>query len=267
MGRIQVHYEEGGPERAQSWFAMGGLFVLAAALAGCITTPAASPDWPAPQEPRVVLLPGDSVEIQFAYHPELNSAQIIRPDGMISLQLVNEVSAAGLEPGELRQVLTQFYAKDLRNPEINVVVTSLNNLRVYVGGEVQSPGIYPLTGGRLTALEAVMAAGGFLKGSARMSEVVIIRQRDGEQYARAIDLRTAIESPESEPFYLEPLDVVFVPRTRIDQLNQWVDQYINNIVPRNVQMSFWYDTRRQRIEQNPRTRNVTTTISPGFPTP
>jgi protein involved in polysaccharide export with SLBB domain len=240
--------------------------VVLGTLTGCITTPVASPDWPEPEEPRVVLLPGDSVEIEFAFHPELNSTQTIRPDGKISLQLIDEVLAAGLEPAELRQVLHDSYQPNLRNPEINVVVASFESSRVYVGGEVLAPGVYPMRGGSLSALEAVMMAGGFQPRSARMSEVVVIRRRGGEQYARTIDLRSTIESPESEPFYLEPLDVVFIPRTRIDHVNQWVDQYINNIVPRNVQMSFWYDVRGPQRQSGP-TQTLSTTITPGVQFP
>jgi protein involved in polysaccharide export with SLBB domain len=226
-----------------------------AALGGCVTTPETTASFPEPLEPVVILQPGDAIEVNFAYHPEYNSAQTIRPDGIVSLQLVNEVQAAGLQPVELREMLLAAYGEQLRNPEINVVVRSLSNQRVYVGGEVRAPGLVPLVG-PLTLMEAIMSVGGFVKESAKISEVVVIRRRDGEQYARTVDLRETLETPESATFYLEPHDIVFVPRTNIDKVDQWVEQYVNRIIPRNVQMQFLYDTNQQDFDTgNARSRN------------
>ncbi|MDZ4861043.1 MAG: SLBB domain-containing protein [Candidatus Hydrogenedentes bacterium] len=140
----------------------------------------------------------------------------------------------------MRTELLTIYQDKLIEPEIAVVVNSLDSHRVYIGGEVMQPGLVMING-RLSALEAIMQAGGFKKQSAKMASVVVIRQREGKQYAQSIDLRSAIESPESKPFLLEPYDIVFVPRSNIDQIDQWVDQYINQIVPRSVHYSFSHE--------------------------
>jgi polysaccharide export outer membrane protein len=95
-------------------------------------------------------------------------------------------------------------------------------------------------------LEAIMHAGGFNKASARMANVVVIRNHEGRQHSCSLDLRKAIEEPASDPFYLEPNDIVFVPRTAIDRVDQWVDQYINQIVPRAVHYNFTHEVSVRR---------------------
>jgi protein involved in polysaccharide export with SLBB domain len=220
---------------------------MVAALSGCVTTPPPSESFPVAAEPKVVLQPGDVLQVKFLYWPELNEEkQSIRPDGKISLQLVGDVQAQGRTPDELRTDLLSMYQDKLIEPEISVVVNSLDSHRVYVTGEVQNPGLVMING-RLTALEAVMQAGGFLKESAKRATVVVVRQREGKQFSTTLDLRKALEEPETEPFLLEPYDIVFVPRTNIDQVDQWVDQYINKLVPRNVHWSFTYDLNQQDV--------------------
>lgn len=208
--------------------------------AGCATvTPPETAEFPEAEEVKVVLQPGDSLQVRFAYWPELDTEQSIRPDGKIALQLVGEVVAGGQTPEELRAELLSQYADKLIDPEITVVVQSLAGQRVYVGGEVQRPGLVVMQG-RLTVLEAIMQSGGFKKESAKLSTVVVIRRRDDKQYARSLNLRAALKEPASEPFYLEPFDVVYVPRTNIDRVDQFVEKYINQIIPRSVYATFSY---------------------------
>ena len=234
-----------GMKRACHWVwrrAFSAVVVAAVGVLvmGCVTvTPPETAEFPEAEEVRVVLQPGDSLQVRFAYWPELDTQQSIRPDGKIALQLVGEVTAGGLTPEEVRAELLSLYADKLIDPEITIVVASLAGQRVYVGGEVLVPGLVAMQG-RLTALEAIMQAGGFKKESAKLATVVVIRRRDDKQYARSLNLRKALEEPSSEPFFLEPFDVVYVPRTNIDRLDQFVDQYINQIIPDSVYASFNY---------------------------
>lgn len=184
-----------------------------------------------PSPDKVTLGPGDGLDIKFFYNPELNDSQAVRPDGKIALQLVGEVTAQGKTPAELRDELKTLYAPQLKNPEVTVIVKALVDRRVYVGGEVKKPGLVPLPG-RLTALEAIMEAGGFDPRTACPSSVVIIRHKDGKRYGGIINYEEALKAKEGKPFYLEPNDIVYVPRTMIAKVNQWIDQYINKIVPR-----------------------------------
>ena len=162
----------------------------------------------------------------------------MRPDGRISLQLIGEVDVNGKTPDQLKQELVKAYTGQLRVPELAVIVRSLMNRRIYVGGDVLRPGMIEMPR-RITALEAIMMAGGFDYRRAEVSNVVIVRHKDGQRYGCALDLREALKGKEDQPFYLEPQDIVYVPRNKISQVGLWIDQYINQMVPR---VGFTYTT-------------------------
>lgn len=195
------------------------------------------PSYPPPPEtktvpppPRVALEPGDVIEVKFFYTPELNVAQTVRPDGRITLQLIGDVEVEGVTPAQLQDGLLQMYTPHLKDPEIAVIVRSLYNRRVFVGGQVITPGIVGMPG-KLTVLEAIMQAGGFDLREAEVRNVVVIRHRDAQRYGYSLNLKLALEGGETQPFFLEPQDIVYVPRTTIAKVDQWVDQYINKIIP------------------------------------
>jgi polysaccharide biosynthesis/export protein len=213
--------------------------LLSVALLACqkqaLKTPMEMASEPPPQ---LTLGPGDVLEVKFFYTPELNETQPVRPDGRITLQLVGDVDVSGKTAAELRESLGKAYAGQLKNPEIAVIVRSIFNRRVYVGGDVNRPGVVEMPS-RLTALEAIMQAGGFDYRRAEVGNVVVIRHKDGKRYGCALDFNDALKGKEYQPFYLEPQDIVYVPRTVISQVNLWIDQYINQIVPR---VGFTYST-------------------------
>ena len=130
---------------------------------------------PKPQE--YVIQPGDQLDIKFFYNPEINETVTVRPDGKISLQLVDEVQAAGLKPSQLDDSLTQKYSHELKKPMITVIVKSFEGQRIYVGGEVNRQGLIKLTGG-MTPLQAVLDAGGF-KETAKPEGAIVIRKGPG----------------------------------------------------------------------------------------
>jgi protein involved in polysaccharide export with SLBB domain len=179
---------------------------------------------------RVTLDPGDVVEIKFFFTPQLNITQTVRPDGKISLELIREVTAQGKTAVELRDELLRLYEPHLKAPEIAVVVRSFYTRRVFVGGQVMESGVIEMPG-EMTALEAVMEAGGFDLRAAERKSVIVIRYTNGRRYAYKLDLKRATAGKETKPFYLEPRDIVHVPRTKIAKLNQWIDQHINKIIP------------------------------------
>lgn len=208
-------------------------------LAGCATKIEPSQEWPEPLEPTVYLQPGDVVSFKFAHWPELDiKEETIRPDGKVTLILVGDYDIAGKTPEEAAAELkAKQYADKLKfrddDHEIQIFVDNLDSRRIFVGGEVRAPGMQPLAS-NTTALEAIMVAGGPLKDSAKMDRVVVIRQRDGKQFAQTLDLKAASRRPETDQFILEPQDIVIVPRTGIDRVNQWVEQYVNKMIPRSV---------------------------------
>src|SRR5205085_6966162 len=138
-------------------------------------------------DPQYRIRAGDDLDIKFFYTKELNESLKVRPDGYITLQLVDDVKAAGLTPKELDDVLTRRYAEHLKSPVLSVMVRSFSGFRAYVGGEVASPQLVPLDGG-LTPLQAIYRAGG-VRMSGYMQSVVLIRKGpDGRPVPYQLDL-------------------------------------------------------------------------------
>jgi protein involved in polysaccharide export with SLBB domain len=178
------------------------------------------------------LQPGDELDIRFYYNPELNTSVLIRPDGRISLPLANEVQAAGLTPAGLGQQLRTSYERELRRPELTVIVRSFNSQKVFVGGEVQSPGVVQALG-PLSVLQSVTQAGGF-KETARLSEVLVIRRDPSAQEPIVIpvDISAVVDGTQTnQDIALMPYDVVYVPKSPIANVNKFVDQYIRQNIP------------------------------------
>ena len=125
-----------------------------------------------PKPVAYTIQPGDSLDIKFFYNPELNESVIVRPDGKISLQLIDDIKASGLAPSELDALLTKNYSKELRKPELTVIVRSFVSQRIFVGGEVNRPGLIPLAAG-MSPVQAVFQAGG-LKDTAQLKETILI---------------------------------------------------------------------------------------------
>jgi polysaccharide export outer membrane protein len=182
---------------------------------------------------------GDLLDIKLFYNPELNEQVTVRPDGLISLQLANEISAAGLTPGQLRESLMHTYASQLKNPELTVIVRSFNSQKLFVDGEVSHPGLLTLSG-PTTVLEAISQAGGF-KDTARRKEVLIIR-RSGQKQPNILMVNADhLLKPRyaDQDITLQPYDVVYVPKSRIANLNQWVEQYITKNLPATFTFGFF----------------------------
>lgn len=174
---------------------------------------------------------GDVIAVQFYRTPELNQETTVRPDGMITMPLIGEVRAVGFTPAELDAAMARRYVGELSNDEIRTVVRTSVGQRVYVAGEVGKPGVMPLSG-RLTLYQAIQQAGGMLK-SAHRKEIVLIRQCEGDKpVGRTLDIRPieSGEHPEAD-VVLCPSDVVFVPRSKIANVNLFVEMYVRNNMP------------------------------------
>ncbi len=96
---------------------------------------------------------------------------------------------------------------------------------VLVGGQVSKPAVVPMPG-KMTATEAIVKVGGFDLQAAERKNVIVIRYTDGRRYAYKLDLAGS----KTKPFYLQPRDIVHVPRTRIAKLNLWIDKNIDKII-------------------------------------
>jgi protein involved in polysaccharide export with SLBB domain len=175
--------------------------------------------------------PGDQLDVKLFYNPELNELLTVRPDGRITLQLVNDVVAAGLTPAELTAVLTKAYAGELQNPKVAVIVRTSVAGRVFVDGEVNRAGLIPLTG-PTTVLQSISQAGG-IKESAKTDEVILLRKsEDNKMTAFRINLKDALQGAGvNQDVYVKPNDIVYVPKSTISNINTWVDLYIRKNIP------------------------------------
>lgn len=183
-----------------------------------------------PQKPFVyTIAPGDELDIKFFFNPELNETITVRPDGIISLQLIDEIQAAGLKPAELDEKLTELYSRELRKPVLTVIVRSFARQRIYVGGEVMTPGLIELPAG-MTTLQAVFQSGGF-RETADPSETLIIRKGENEQpIPIRIDLAEVMDAGGGNDFQLRPDDIVYVPKSAIANATKFMDQYIGGLL-------------------------------------
>lgn len=160
--------------------------------------------------PNGNLAAGDEINVTFSGAPELNTKQKIQPNGKVSLPTVGDVSAAGRTITGLQEQLTAMYQPHLQDP---TVVVSLAGAAagVYVSGEVLRPGKIPLDR-PMTALEAVMEAGGFTK-FANPKQVFVVRNQGGKSRRYVLNMNQALYGTESIPFYVRAYDVIYVKQS------------------------------------------------------
>jgi len=182
-------------------------------FAGCQTSQSSGPSKQiAPAKAHaetIVLREGDVLKISFPGSANLDTTQQIRRDGKISLPLVGEVQAAGTTPGELQQNLIKLYAPQISSKEVIVAVESAA-FPVYVTGCVMRPGKVS-SDQPITALEAIMDAGGFDYTKANLKAVRVIRRENGVSESYTLNLKVVMQGKDSDPFYLKPDDIVYVP--------------------------------------------------------
>lgn len=208
------------------------------APAAVIATPAAAAAPDSAPRPEYVLQAGDELELKVYDLPELAQKLKVRPDGRISLLLLDELMAAGSTPANLTEAIRKGYSQHFRNPRVTIVVTSFMNQNVYIGGEVNQPRLIALNG-RLSAAAAVFYAGG-LKNTAKTKEIIIL-SNTGKNAARVTKLNLEEVLTKGAPdVELQPFDVVFVPKSRIARLDQFVDQYLKQLQPISTNMGFSY---------------------------
>ena len=168
------------------------------------------------KDPQYVIKPGDKLSVKFFFNPELNEEDlIVRPDGRISLQLINEVEAANLTAPQLTTLLSERYMGQLKNPEIAVIVRAVrDHAKIYVDGEVRGPGTFEL-GDSLNVLQAVALAQGFKADTAKTDEVIVIRRdQNGKQFVIKLDIDAALTGKDlTQNISLLPDDFIYVQRS------------------------------------------------------
>lgn len=188
------------------------VLIPAVASLGCtdMQSTAAVPTEASVSKPSGNLAPGDVINVVFSGAPELNTRQKIQPNGKVSLPTVGDVNAAGLTITGLQEQLATLYQSKLQDPSV-VVSLAGAAAGVYVSGEVLRPGKIPLDR-PMTALEAVMEAGGFTK-FANPKQVFIVRNQGGKSQRYVLNMNQALYGTESIPFYVRAYDVIYVKQS------------------------------------------------------
>ncbi len=188
-------------------------------------------------EPAYRFYPGDELDLSVPSAPELNKTVTVQPDGRISVPLLPPVMVADRTIEDVERVLTRDYSSQLLRPDVSIAVRA-QTLKVFVGGEVQKPGIYDMPGD-INALQAVILAGGFTPIAKRTQVVILRRGRDGQPMMRTANLMRAVSDPDlTDAVPLRRFDVVYVPRTRVGEVGLFVQQYLRDASPINLGFSY-----------------------------
>jgi polysaccharide export outer membrane protein len=161
-------------------------------------------------DPSYLIGAQDVISISVWKDPELTETVPVRPDGKISLPLLNDVQAAGLTPTQLKLQIAEALKKYVTDPIVTVIVTQINSQRVYITGEVTHPGAFPLLPG-MTMLQALSSAGGFTQ-FANMKKIYMFRMFNGKQVDFPFDYKDVIHGKKlDQNVVLQAGDTIVVP--------------------------------------------------------
>jgi polysaccharide export outer membrane protein len=154
--------------------------------------------------------PEDVLDIAVWNNPAISRSTPVRPDGMISLPLLNDVQAAGLTPMQLKDVIAKKLSEYVPNPEVSVIVREVNHFKISVLGEVKRPGRYDFKG-KASVLEAIAVAGGLSDFAARSKIVVLRNEGNGTKRIPVNYNKIVSSSSDQDDVRLRPGDIVLVP--------------------------------------------------------
>ena len=159
--------------------------------------------------PEYVIGPDDALHIAVWREADLTASLPVRPDGKISLPLLDDVQAAGLTPKQLADSITEKLKKFLADPRVTVVVTQINSKRIYLVGEVLHVGATPMLP-NMTVLQALSSAG--LNQFANTKRIYVLRTENGKQQKLPVNYRKLVKGEQIEQNYLlQPGDTIVVP--------------------------------------------------------
>jgi polysaccharide export outer membrane protein len=170
----------------------------------------ASAPKPATTDPGYIIGEADVLDINVWKEPDVSRTVPVRPDGKISLPLLNDIQAAGCTPMQLQQQITEKLRKFLTEPQVTVIVTQINSQRVYIMGEVNHAGTFPLLP-NTTILQLITTAGGFTQ-FANTSKVRLVRNENGKQTTYSFNYKEVMEGKRPEQnLTLKSGDSIVVP--------------------------------------------------------
>lgn len=183
--------------------------------------------------------PGDVLSVVFPLNPEINHEGPVGPDGRFALPFAGQLDVSGLTPLAVETLIATSLRKggvvDDARPSVTVTRYGAS---VFVGGEVRNPGAVALSA-RMNPAQAIISAGGLLD-TAKSKRVVIIREgAGGAPVTQIVDLQAYVRRGDAAAaVLLHPRDVVFVPKSSIAEVNLWIEQHINRVLPFNRSLNY-----------------------------
>ncbi|HKO03529.1 MAG TPA: polysaccharide biosynthesis/export family protein [Candidatus Acidoferrales bacterium] len=172
--------------------------------------PAAAQAKAANEDPDFIIGAEDVLNINVWKENDISRTVPVRPDGKISLPLLNDVQAAGLTPQQLAASIREGLKKYMSEPEVTVIVSAVNSRRVYVMGEVSHPGVVPLLHG-MTVLQALASSGSFTQ-FANIKGIYLLRNENGKQVKYPFNYKAVVKGQNPEQnLELKPGDTIVVP--------------------------------------------------------
>ena len=201
------------------------LIIAICFLAGAVTAVAqqqVAPRLTTVTEERYRLQPGDVFEVQYRYSPEFNQTVTVQPDGYVSLEVGGDLKVAGLTIEQARLAILKKASVRLQDPVATLVLKEFQKPYFVIAGEVSLPGKIEMRE-RVTALQAIMLAGGMKEG-ARSSQVVVFRRINTDTAeVKLLNLKSIRSTADLEnDLTLQPGDMVFVPRDKISKIERFM---------------------------------------------
>jgi len=187
-------------------------------------------------EPPYRFYPGDELEVSLPTAPELSKAVQVQPDGRIRLPLIGSFMVADRTADEVHDDLVQAYAQQLLRPQVDITLKAAP-LKVFVGGEVKTPGVLDLVGDS-DALRAIIQAGDFTNSSDRRRVIILRRGPSGLGMIKTINLKKGLASGTADLVPLRRFDIVYVPKSGVANAALFVQQYVRDLSP--IQLGFSY---------------------------
>ncbi len=246
-------------------YQISALALALALVSACASKPPATsslpPDFfkqPFPEE-KIVIEPSDVVFVRFYLHPEMNSKVTVWTDGKISLPFFQGLQVAGLTPDGLQQKLVELYSKEFVQPEINVVLEQRSQRFVYVTGAVRSGGMKPIVSNVTVGM--MLADCGVVMRDAGLSSVILVR-RVAEKECKVYQLNADFATGTERDVYLEPGDILYVPRNAVTLVGDFVQKYIRDIVPPNMNLGIGMNYNYELSQSSNRRNNTSSSATP-----
>lgn len=191
------------------------------------------------QMPPYRIGPGDKLKIKYFLTREMDEELTVAPDGTIAPRAIGQLRVEAMTLADAQNVVRRASKVELADQKVVIAVEQSVSAKVYIGGMVERPGPYNLSEMRNGTLQSILTAGGFTD-EARTGQVAIIRRGpDNMPMLRLINVQDIIQTGFTlDDVQLAAGDIIYVPRSSVSELNIWIDQFINKVVP--FQRSFNY---------------------------